>query len=45
LSTQTAAVRAPCERTAVERCELTFDEHASFGSVSPILSVGVRSVG
>ena len=35
-------VRARCERTAVKRCRLTFDEKADFGSVMPILSVGVR---
>jgi hypothetical protein len=35
-------VRARCERTAVEPCQVTFDEKADFGSVMPILSVGVR---
>jgi hypothetical protein len=35
-------VRARCERTAVERCRVTFDEKAEFGSVMPILSVCVR---
>jgi hypothetical protein len=35
-------VRARCERTAVEPCQVTFDEMAEFGSVMPILSIGVR---
>jgi hypothetical protein len=41
-------VRARCERTAVEPCQVTFDEMAEFGSVMPILSTGVgwgRAVG
>ena len=39
---QAAAVRAGCERTAVEPCQVTFDEMAEYGSVMPIVSVGVR---
>jgi hypothetical protein len=35
-------VRARCERTAVEPRQVTFDEMAEYGSVMPILSVGVR---
>jgi hypothetical protein len=42
LPIRTAAVRARCERTAVEPCQVTFDEKADFGSVMPILLVGVR---
>jgi hypothetical protein len=42
LSIQAAAVRARCERSAVERCHVTFDEKAEFGSVMAILLVGVR---
>ena len=42
LSVHTTAVRARCERTAVERCQVAFGEKADFGSVMPILSVGVR---
>jgi hypothetical protein len=37
-----APVRAPCERTAVERCRIAFDEYTDFGSTMPLLSVGVR---
>jgi hypothetical protein len=36
------AVQARCERTVVQLCRMTFDEKADFGSVMPILSVGVR---
>jgi hypothetical protein len=36
------SVRARCERTAVQRCWVTFDENAAFRSVMPVLSVGVR---
>jgi hypothetical protein len=36
------AVRARCERTAVKRCRASFAGPADFGSVMPILSVGVR---
>jgi hypothetical protein len=35
-------VRARCERTAVEPCQVTFDEMAEFGSVMQILLVSVR---
>jgi hypothetical protein len=35
-------VRAPCERIAVERCRVTFDEESVFGSNMPILLVRVR---
>jgi hypothetical protein len=37
-----APVRAPCERTTVERCRIAFDEYTDFGSTRPLLSVGVR---
>jgi hypothetical protein len=37
-----APVRAPCERTAVERCRIAFDEYTDFGSTMLLLSVGVR---
>jgi hypothetical protein len=42
LPNQITAVRARCERTAVERGRLAFDEEAEFGSAMPVLSVGVR---
>jgi hypothetical protein len=42
LSLQASPVRARCERTAVERCRMTFDERGAIGSVMPILSVGVE---
>ena len=35
-------MRARCERTAVERCRVTFGEKADFVSFVPVLSVGVR---
>jgi hypothetical protein len=35
-------VRARCERTAVEPCQVTLDEMAEYRLVMPILSVGVR---
>jgi hypothetical protein len=41
-------VRAQCERTAVEPCRATFGRAGDFGSVTPILSVGVswrRAIG
>ena len=42
LPTWAAAVRARCERTAVERCRATFGTKADFGSVMRVLSVRVR---
>ena len=42
LPSQTAAVRARCERTAVQRGWVTFHAMAEFASVMPILSVRVR---
>jgi hypothetical protein len=36
------AVRARCERTAVEHCQEMVDGKTDFGSVMPVLSVGVR---
>jgi hypothetical protein len=35
-------VRARCERTAVEPCQVTFDQMAEYGLVTPILLVRVR---
>jgi hypothetical protein len=48
LPLQTAAVRARCERTAVERCQARFAKRSDFRSVMPILSIGVswgRAIG
>jgi hypothetical protein len=42
LPIEAPAVRARCERTAVQRCRATFDDKADFGSAMPILSVAVR---
>ena len=42
LPPEAAVVRARCERTAVERCQLTFGKRADLGSVMPILLVRVR---
>ena len=42
LPIQAPAVRARCERTGVEPCQVTFDEIAEYGSVTPILLIGVR---
>jgi len=42
LPSQTAAVRARCERTAVQRGWVTFHAMAEFAAVMPILSVRVR---
>ena len=39
---EAAALRAPCERSAVERCGITFDGTGDLGSSMPILSVRVR---
>ena len=45
LSIQAAAVRARCERTAVHRCQVTFADKVDFGSLMPILAIGVRGAG
>jgi len=42
LPIQAAAVRALCEHNIVETCRAASDEKAAFGSVMPVLSVGVR---
>jgi hypothetical protein len=42
LSIEAQAVRARCERIFVERCQMTFGRTGDFGSIMPILSVGVR---
>lgn len=42
LSSQAMAVRARCERTAVERCWVEFGYKADSGSIVPILSISVR---
>jgi hypothetical protein len=42
LPVQAATVRARCERTAVEPCQMTYDEMAEYGSVMQILLVCVR---
>jgi hypothetical protein len=42
LSTEAATVRARCERTAVEPCQVTSDETTEYGSLMPSLLVGVR---
>jgi len=42
LSTQAAAVRARCERSAVEPCRVAFDDDSEFGLAMPVLLVAVR---